>query len=315
MAGKKVPEKVQQIRNWKAEREAGSKSISFSQLSVYRNCPHAWYRAYLKNEAPFVPSIHLIFGTAVHECIQAWLDKLYNDSIKSSEELDLHEMLKTKMRDLYQDNRKSYGKDFSTAEELASFYGDGVAILDYGRKHQKAFFDPHKEWLVGCEIPLLYKLQDKFYFKGFIDVLTYDEEQDLWKIWDIKTSGSGWSSATKADKAKTDQVLLYKYFLSQEFGLDPNKIDVEYFIVKRKLPEDPMYPAMSKRVQEFAPASGKPSVNKAVAEVDRFCKDVLLEGQGQYREGSFEATPSEKACRWCLFRDTCEYCGLGLTKH
>lgn len=307
MAKKKVPEKVQQIRDWKANREAGSKSISFSQLSVYRSCPHAWYRAYIKNEAPFVPSIHLIFGTAVHECVQTWLDKLYNETVKASEELDLHEMLKTKMRDLYKENRKSYGKDFSTAEELGSFYEDGIAILDYVKKHRKAYFDPKREWLVGCEIPLLYKLQDKFYFKGFIDILTYDEEQDLWKIWDIKTSSSGWNAMTKADRAKTDQVLLYKHFLSQEFGIDPDKIEVEYFIVKRKIPEDPAYPTMAKRVQEFTPANKKPSVNKAVQEVEKFCKDVLLEGQGEYRTGEFTATPSSKACRWCLFANECQF--------
>ena len=309
MAKRKVPEKVQQIRDWKANREAGSKSISFSQLSVYRNCPYAWYRAYIKNEAPFVPSIHLIFGTAVHECIQTWLDKLYNTSVKASEELDLHDMLLKKMRELYWDNRKTYGQDFSTAEELGSFYNDGAAILSYVRKHRKAWFDPKKEWLVGCEIPLLYKLQDKFYFKGFIDILTYNEEQDLWKIWDIKTSTSSWSAETKANKAKTDQVLLYKHFLSQEFDIDPDKIDVEYFIVKRKLPEDPMYLAQTKRVQEFTPANKKPSVNSAVAEVTKFCKDVLVEGQGEYRTGEFTATPSDKACKWCLFRDDCQYCG------
>lgn len=310
MAKKKVPEKVQQIRDWKIEKEAGSKSISFSQLSVYRSCPYAWYRAYLKNEAPFVPSIHLIFGTAVHECIQTWLDKLYNESVKASEELDLREMLKIKMRELYQENRKTYGQDFSSAEELGSFYEDGVAILDYVRKHRKAWFDPKEEWLVGCEIPLLYKLQDKFWFKGFIDILTFNEETGMWKIWDIKTSTYSWSAETKTNKAKTDQVLLYKYFLSQEFDIDPDKIEVEYFIVKRKIPEDPMYPASIKRVQEFIPTNKKPSINKAVAEVTKFCKDVLLEGQGEYRTGEFQATPSEKACKWCLFRNDCQYCPI-----
>lgn len=304
---KKVPAKVQEIRNWKAEKEAGSRSISFSQLSVYRTCPLSWYRAYVKGEAPFVPSIHLIFGTAVHECIQTWLDKLYNVSVKASEELDLHEMLHTKMREYYKGNRAGYGKDFSTAEELGSFYEDGVAILDYVKKHRKAFFDPKKEWLVGCEIPLLYKLQDKFMFKGFIDILTYSETEDIWKIWDIKTSTSSWSAETKANQLKTDQVLLYKHFLSQEFGLDPDKIEVEYFIVKRKIPEDPMYPAMAKRVQEFTPSNGPRSVKRAVGEVEKFCKDVLVEGTGQYRGGEFTATPSEKACKWCLFKGDCPY--------
>ena len=308
MARKKVPEKVRQIQEWKAEREAGSKSISFSQLSLYTSCPYRWYRAYVKNEAPYTPSIHTVFGTAFHETVQTWLGIMYNDSIKASEELDLHELLKENLRKVYAAERKALGADFSTAEELGSFYEDGVAILDYIKKHRKGFFNPaNGEWLVGCEIPLLYKLQEKFYFKGFIDILTYDEKMDLWKIWDIKTSTSGWSADTKADKLKTDQVLLYKHFLSQEFGLDPDKIEVEYFIVKRKVPEDPMYPAMAKRVQEFTPINGSRSVKRAVSEVEKFCKDVLVENQGQYREGEFKATPSVKSCKWCLFNKDCKY--------
>lgn len=305
---KKVPEKVKQIREWKVQREAGSKSISFSQLSTYRNCPLCWSRAYVLGEAPYSPSIHTTFGTAVHETLQTWLDKLYNDSVKVSEELDLHELLKENLRKVYASEKKAFGKDFSTAEELSSFYQDGVAIVDYVKKHRKAFFNPSKgEWLVGCEIPLLYKLQDKFYFKGFIDVLTYDEKQDIWKIWDIKTSTSSWSPETKADKVKTDQILLYKHFLSQEFNIEPDKIEVEYFIVKRKLPENPEFPAMAKRVQEFTPSHGPRSIKRAVTEVENFCKDVLLEGQGQYRSGEFRATPSTKSCKWCLFRDDCKF--------
>ena len=305
---KKVPEKVKQIREWKVQREAGSKSISFSQLSTYRNCPLCWSRAYVLGEAPYSPSIHTTFGSAVHETLQTWLDRMYNESVKASEELDLHELLKENLRRIYLKEQAAYGKPFSTAEELASFYDDGVAIVDYVKKYRKAYFNPSKgEWLVGCEIPLLYKLQDKFWYKGFIDILTYDEPNDTWKIWDIKTSTGSWSAETKADKVKTDQILLYKHFLSQEFNIDPSKIEVEYFIVKRKLPENPEFPAQTKRVQEFTPSHGPRSIKRAVTEVENFCKDVLVEGQGRYREGEFKATPSTKACRWCIFRDNCKF--------
>jgi hypothetical protein len=30
----------------------------------------------------FDPSLHLVFGTAMHETLQSWLDTLYNKSLK-----------------------------------------------------------------------------------------------------------------------------------------------------------------------------------------------------------------------------------------
>ena len=302
---KKIPEKIKEIRGWVAKQEAGSKSISFSQLSVYLNCPKCWERSYILKEAPFVPSIHLIFGTAIHEVLQEWLDLLYNKTIKEANEMDMAGLLQSKMRDLYTKEKTSLGKDFSTAEEMADFYESGVAILDYVRKHRKEHFNTKDEWLVGCEIPILFPLRDRFYFKGFIDVLLFDEFTGRWKIIDFKTSTAGWHSE-KSDKHKTNQVLLYKYFLSKQFNIDIDTIDVEYLIVKRKLPENQEFPAMSKRIQTFIPANKKPSINSAVKDVENFCKDVLLE-TGGYQQKDYTATPSEKSCKWCVFRDTCQF--------
>src|SRR5574344_75503 len=280
---KKIPSKVKEIQNWKIDLEqnldskADLKSISFSQLSVYLNCPKCWQRSYLLKEAPNVSSIHLIFGTAIHECLQTWLDIMYNKTVKESEELNLGDLLLDKMKNLYVEQRKLTDQNFSS-----------------------------KEWLVGCEVPIFFKLRDGFFFKGYIDILTYSEETDTWKIWDIKTSTYSWSQETKKNKVKISQVLLYKYFLSQQFGIDLDKIEVEYFIVKRKIPEDPEFPAAARRVQEFVPANKKPSVSAAVKTVLDFCNSVLTES-GTYCEKEYGATPSKASCKWCIFRDTCEF--------
>ena len=44
----------------------------------------------------------------------------------------------------------------------------------------------------------------------------------------------GWNKYQKMDKNKTDQLLLYKQFYGAENDISLDKIDVEYFIVKRK---------------------------------------------------------------------------------
>lgn len=303
---KKAPKKVREIREFVAKAEKGSKNISFSQLSLYMSCPHRWYRAYVKKEAPYTPSIHTVFGTSLHETMQEWLSILYNDSVKASEAFDCNEFLLNRMRSIYSKEKAAVGQDFSTPDELGSFYEDGVAIMDYVKKHRKAYFSSKGEWLVGCEIPILFPLRDKFYFKGFIDFLIYNEKLDRWKIYDIKTSTSGWNADTKSDFHKTSQVLLYKRFLSRLFDIEEDKIDVEYFIVKRKIPEDAEYATMKRRVQEFIPANKKPSVNKAANLVESFVSETLTE-TGEYQDREYEATPSKDACKYCLFADTCKY--------
>jgi len=302
----KVPTKVREIREAKLKAESGSKNISFSQLSLYLSCPHRWYRAYIKKEAPYTPSIHTTFGTALHETLQKWLDILYNDSVKNATAFDMNSYLVERMKAVYRKDRAILGKDFSSSKELNEFCEDGFAILDFIQKHRKAYFSSKKVHLVGCEIPILYELKPKFYFKGFIDVLLYDEELDKWKILDIKTSTSGWNAETKGDFNKISQVLLYKNYLAELFGIDKEKIEVEYFIVKRKVPEEAEFPAMKKRVQEFLPSQGPRNTKKAVNLVESFISGALTE-TGEYQEREYEATPSKDNCKWCLFKDSCKF--------
>lgn len=302
---KSVPKKVREIQEWKANAEKDSKSISFSQLSTYVNCPLCWYRTYVTKEAPYVPGINATFGTAFHETLQSWLDVLYNKSVKEANTMDLAKLLQDNLKKVYKSESKKYGKHFSTAKELGEFYEDGRAILDYIVKHRKSYFSSKGTYLVGCEIPLLYKLQDKFYFKGYIDVLLYDKELDTWYIFDIKTSTRGWNQETKKDEVKASQVILYREFLSKQFDIPADKIKVEYFIVKRKVFEDAEYASAKKRVQEFVPACGPRKTKQALERVNRFLVEVLTE-DGKYQEREYPAYPSDKNCRWCVFKDTCK---------
>lgn len=303
---KKVPKIVQEVRNHVTEIKEGSKSISFSQLSQYVTCPLRWDRAYLKKEAPFVPSIHLIFGTAMHETIQEWLDILYNTSVKASEEMNFEEVLLTKLKNEYTKSKEQFGSDFSNKNELAEFYYDGLAILDYLRKHRKQYFSSKGTWLVGCEIPIKYYLTDTFYFQGYIDCLLYNEEFNEWKIIDFKTATKSWDAETKSDFTKISQVLLYKHFLAEQFKIDIDTISVEYMILKRKINENAEYANARKRIQEFVPANGSVNVKKAVKLVESFRQGALTE-TGEYQNRIYEANPSEKNCKWCLFRSDCPF--------
>lgn len=301
----RLPAKVKEIQAYKLKQESGAKNISFSQLSMYLNCPKCWERAYLRKEAVYEPSIHTCFGTAFHETLQNWLGVLYNDSVKAATVRDLESDLAENIRKCYKADRKKFGgKDFTDKETIEEFYEDGVAILDYVVRHRKSFFPSTKTtYLVGCEIPIYTELKPGFYFKGFIDILTYEADRDVWKIWDIKTSTKGWKDE-KLDFIKTSQILLYKEFLSKQFDIPIEKIEAEYFIVKRKINEDAEFAAMKRRVQEFVPNDGPRIHKKVVGQITQFLSDAL-DSSGEYIDKDYPKNPTTKNCKWCIFRETC----------
>ena len=68
--------------------------ISYSQLSMYNGCPLRWKLNYVDKLSIFESNIYLIFGTAMHEVIQTYLEVMYNDSAKNADVLDLDEMFR-----------------------------------------------------------------------------------------------------------------------------------------------------------------------------------------------------------------------------
>lgn len=282
------------------------KSISYSQTLAYNTCPHQWALKYVKGLQENKPSIHTVFGTALHEVVQEWLTCLYEETVKKSNEMDLGLLLQEKLFNIYAQEKEKYGQHFSTSQELSEFHNDGVQILEYIRKKRASYFSTKYFKLAGVEIPLVHQLQENIFFKGYIDLLFYDEQDDKYIIFDIKTSTSGWNDYAKKDDKKLAQLLLYKEFLSKQFNIDVEKVDVKYFIVKRKVPANPEFPAMGRRVQEFVPPSGKIKRGQATTALAKFIEDAFDE-QGQYVDKEYEKKPSKSNCMFCEFKNT-KYC-------
>ena len=137
-----------------------------------------------------------------------------------------------------------------------------------------------------------------------MDVVIYDNFRDRYKIIDIKTSTMGWNKYMKADKSKTNQLLLYKRFYALEKNIPVDKIDVEYFIVKRKLYEKVDFP--QRRIQTFSPASGKPSINKLMNTFNQFIDESFINGEYNTNH-TYIKQPSKKNCKYCEFANT-EHC-------
>jgi len=300
--------------NVNTEKPAGVRTISWSQFAMYSQCPHHWKLNYAEGLREFRQSIHTIFGTAFHETMQHYLDIMYNDSIKKADDMDCNKMLSDQMFTLYKEAVGEMGSHFSTKEELGEFYQDGIAILDWFKKKRAGYFSTKGYQLVGIEMPIMHpasSVNPSVYMNGFIDLVIRDTDQDKIIIYDIKTSTKGWNKYQKSDKYKANQLVLYKSYFAKQYGYPEDKIEIKYFIVKRKLIEGFAYP--QKRIQEFVPASGKPTINKLHREIDSFITQCFA------HDGSFKtdtnylpiAGKKGKNCRWCEWKDNEDKCPAG----
>ena len=90
---KKIPRIVKEIRNNPpSEINFGfQKNISYSQLSIFRSCPYRWKLQYKDKIKKFNSSIHTVFGTAIHEVLQHYLDVMYDKSGAEADRIDIEE--------------------------------------------------------------------------------------------------------------------------------------------------------------------------------------------------------------------------------
>jgi len=271
--------------------------ISYSQFSMWDKCPYTWKANYVDKAETFKGNIYTLFGSALHETIQAYLVCYYERTIKEADALPLEDILMYRMKESYKQSKKQHGDDFEvTKEDMAEFYQDGVNIIEEFLKRKSSYFKKKDTELVGIEMNLNYELPKDMRFVGYMDVVLHDKKTGRMRIIDIKTATMGWNKYMKADKNKTNQLLLYKHFMAKQLEISEDKIDVEYFILKRRLYENMMYP--QKRIQSFSPASGKPSVNRVMTRLQEFI-DECYDDKGKIIANEYEKCEKHKKCRMC----------------
>ena len=287
--------------------EITGKYVSYSQFAEFSRCPLSWKLSYVDRLRKKDSSIHTIFGDAMHNVIQHWVRIMYTETIKAANALDFDSLLLTEMKAKYVAGVEQMGTHFSTKDELGEFYLDGLATLKWLRTKRTRFFDVKNETLVGTEVPLQMKL-DGCTFVAYLDLVLRDEVSKRIKIVDFKTSNKGWNDYNKQDQTKVDQVLLYKSFYAKQYNIDPEMIDVEFIILKRKVNEQSEFPQY--RVQVFRPTQGKIAFAKAVQRFDTFVKSCFLP------DGTFNTAYAYiakkgidgKSCNFCQYKDNHTLC-------
>lgn len=305
-----TPQIVKEIQNFTPpEVKFGyQKVISFTQLSMFNQCPLRWSLQYKDGYKDFTPSIHTVFGSSIHETIQHYLTTFYEKSGTEADKENLVELFEDKFRTQY---KTQYDKNnnihFSDPEELRDFYIDGAQILEYFKKKRAKYFSKRGWYLVGCEIPLKLPPNPKYknvIFQGHLDIVMYNEELDKFYIIDIKTSKASWGKFKKTDNNVTSQLVLYKYFFSQQFNIPLDKIEIEFFIVKRKLYENIDF--AQSRIQSFKPPSGKIKIKQALDSLNNFVVAVFNE-DATYIDKNHPNKVSS-LCSYCQFNNRSDLC-------
>ena len=241
---KKIPRIVKEIqKNPPHEIDYSyQKNISYSQISMFKQCQRKWKLQYKDKINQRDASIYLVFGIAVHEVIQDYLTVFYEKSKAEANRLDLEAEFKQKFIDAYQKQYKqNKNSHFSNAVEMREFFEDGIEILKFFKKKVGGYFSKRGTYLVGIELPIINtpnRMLNNLLFKGMLDVVLYHENSDTFTIIDIKTSTRGWHDKMKKDEDKQFQLILYKKYFSELYDIPLDKIDIKFFIVKRKLYEN-----------------------------------------------------------------------------
>jgi len=276
--------------------------VSFSQYSTYSTCPRMYKHQYIDKLGESSANVHTIFGTAMHEVIQHYLTVFYGVSKKQANELNLDKMLLSKLREEFVKEKEKMSEGTPCTQlELEEFFGDGRRILEWFVKHIEKLYTKSGYELVAIEMPLNYEIKAGVHFIAFIDIVLREIGSGEIIIIDLKTSTNGWNKYQKEDKIKNAQILIYKKFYSDLFGVPMQNIKVEFQIMKRKLMEDAPYPIP--RISKHIPPNGKPSVMKAYDEFMGFINTVFDDSGERRLDIEYSKTPgkNKKNCKYCEF--------------
>lgn len=276
------------------------KGVSFSQFSNWWTCSHKWYRDYVLKEKTFEDNLTMSFGTAIHETLQLYLKTLYNKSEADAKRIDNMKYFKWSF------TRQIVKKNIPhTPEELDGFIEDGRNIIhEFLLPENRIRHFPKEKWvLLGIEDELNENIRNNVTLNGFIDIVLKEKQTGNIRIIDFKTSNNGWTSYTKEDFTKISQLLLYKALYSKKHNIPLSKINVEFFILRRKLYDQTKVKYDQSRIQIFKPQSYQKDIIEVIQEFGKFV-DACFTPEGIYRtDVKHLKNPgkNKKNCKFCQY--------------
>ncbi len=97
------------------------------------------------------------------------------------------------------------------------------------------------------------------------------------------------------------QILLYKKYFSELYGIDIEKIHVEFIVVKRKVWDSPDF--VVPRTQTVTPASGKIKMKQADQDFQQFLNECFTDEGNFILDKKYPMNISKESCTWCPFNN------------
>ena len=277
-------------------KEVKQKTVSHSQFSIWFTCPHKFFHDYILHEKVFEDSIHMSFGTAIHEAIQLYLQTLYTIGEKEAEAIDV---ITTFIDAFKREVEKK--KIPHTPADFEEFVDDGKNIIsEFKDPVNRMRYFPRDKWeWVGIELEINEPLFNNVNLTARLDLVLKEKSSGNIRIVDLKTSGRGWQYE-KEDFTKTSQLVLYKAIYSKKYNIPLSKIKVEFFILKRKIYENARYE--QSRIQIFKPSAYQNDVSQVIEEFSKFVKHCFTpEGIHNINQKYPKIPNKGKNCRYCPY--------------
>lgn len=254
--------------------------ISFSEYSSFNSCQHKYYLSYIlgikgsNNETLFL-------GNLIHSCLEIIaLNKGYDTKnvflesfIKNleSQEEDFREEMK--LREGY------FYETFSKIENSLDFHNryKDFRVIDVEYKLFEFLFNYEMDW----------------YFKGFIDLILYSDNEECFYFIDWKTSGKPWDLKKKLkDKNFINQLNLYKYFYAKANNIPLDKIKTKYVALVYNTSE----------IMELEVSSSIKEIEDVILDIKQTILNIQTIDKNKLtkmRHGN-----NKFLCNWCSFYNT-----------
>ena len=263
------------------------KAFSFSQIKAYRTCPYQYKLAHIL-KIPTSGSANFSFGQSMHSTMQKFYEYV-------------RELNKTAQGSLFVLPEKTTPSDSGAVkapalEELLVFYDQSWIEDWYDNKNQReeyyklgkeilrAFYDTEKAaWTIPVSLESGFTIKiNNYLVRGRIDRIDQLEDGKL-EIIDYKTG----KSKEKVEGEDKDQLLIYQVAINQ-------------------LPEYNNIGAPGKLTYYYLNNNNKISFLGSDKEVEKV-KERLVATIEKINSGNFLATPGQHICKYCNFKDICQF--------